>query len=238
MPYLILSNIVLAVAIIISVLFFYRTRRFYLIRHGETLMNKEHIRQGTEGSLSEKGKQQADDVGLYLKQFSIGKIISSTYVRAKETSEMIAKRVNAPIIDSALLVERRNPSEIIGKHTNDTEVNSIVDRIDYSYHNDDYRFSDEENFADLKERARICLTMLASQRTRETVVVTHHVFLKMLVAYSLYRENLSAADFTKLTFFNFSDNASITILELHPWKIFSKTKGWRVVSYNQQPNFR
>ncbi|MDO8593533.1 MAG: histidine phosphatase family protein, partial [bacterium] len=95
--------------------------------------------------------------------------------------------------------------------------------------------SDEENFIDLKKRARKCLNLLARQGARETVVVTHHVFLKMLVAYLLYRENLHAADFTKLSFFNVSDNAGITVCEFHPWKLFSPTRGWSVITYNEQP---
>jgi len=107
--------------------------------------------------------------------------------------------------------------------------------MDNAYHEDDYRFSDEENFMDLKKRARKCLNLLARQGAQETAVITHHVFLKILVAYLLYRERLHAADFAKLAFFNVSDNAGITICEFHPWKIFSTTLGWEVVSYNEQP---
>jgi broad specificity phosphatase PhoE len=62
--------------------------------------------------------------------------------------------------------------------------------MDLAYHEDDYRVLDEENFSDLKERARKCLSLFARQGARETVVVTHHVFLKMLVAYMLYRNKL------------------------------------------------
>ncbi len=214
-----------------------RPRRFYLIRHGETIQNAQHIRQGDEGGLSEKGKHQAEKVGRYLGRFHIKRIISSTYLRARETSEIINTYLKVPAIYSALFVERRNPSEIIGKGTNDPEVIRIVDKMDYAYHEDEYRFSDEENFIDLKERARKCLNMLARQRVLEleTAIVTHHVFLKMIVAYLLYRERLTAAEFAKLTFFNVSDNAGITVCEFHPWKLFSKTRGWEVVSYNEQP---
>jgi broad specificity phosphatase PhoE len=212
-----------------------RTRRFYFVRHGETLLNAQHIRQGSEGALSPKGRQQAEKVGGYLKRFPIERIISSTYPRAKETSDIINTHLKVSIIYSPLLAERRNPSEIIGKHRDEPDVVRIVDSMDLAYHEDDYRFSDEENFVDLKKRARTCLNLLARQGARETVVVTHHVFLKMLVAYLLYREHVHSADFVKLSFFNVSDNAGITVCEFHPWKLFSKTRGWEVVSYNEQP---
>lgn len=220
---------------IVAVVFLMRPRRFYFIRHGETLLNAEHIKQGAEGALSEKGRRQAEKVGEYLKRFPVGRIIASSYPRAQETAAIINKYLKVPIIYSPLFVERKNPSELVGKHTDDPEVKRIVDQMDLAYHEDEYRFSDEENFTDLKKRARACLNLLARQGARETAVITHHVFLKMLVAYLLYRERLHAADFTKLAFFNISDNAGITVCEFHPWKLFSKTRGWEVVSYNEQP---
>jgi len=213
-----------------------RTRRFYIVRHGETALNAEHVRQGSEGALSPRGRAQAEKVGAYLKHFPIKRIISSIYPRAKETSEIINAQLQVPVMYSALLAERRNPSEIIGKNTDDPEVVRIVDQMDLAYHDDEYRFSDEENFSDLKKRTRKCLSLLAHQGARETVVITHHVFLKMLVAYLLYRERLHAEDFVKLSFFNISDNAGITICEFHPWKFLSPTRGWEVVSYNEQPD--
>lgn len=36
----------------------------------------------------------------------------------------------------------------------------------------------------------------------------------MLVAYMLYRERLHSADFVKLSFFNYSDNAGITVVDI------------------------
>ena len=232
MPPLFFGLIALAV---IGVILLMRPRRFYFVRHGETVLNQQHIRQGEDGELSENGRHQAEKVGTYLKRFSIERIISSTYARAKETSEIINKHLKVYIIYSALLAERKNPKEIIGKRTDDPEVIRIVDQMDNAYHEDEYRFSDEENFTDLKRRSRKCLNLLALQGTNETVVVTHHVFLKMLIAYLLYREKLHSADFTKLSFFNYSDNAGITVCKFNPLNIFSQTRGWRVISYNDQP---
>jgi broad specificity phosphatase PhoE len=229
------ASIGIAVLAALGAALMLRPRRFYFVRHGETLLNAEHIRQGEAGALSEAGRRQAETVGRYLARFSIGRIITSTYPRARETAAIVNAHLHVPIIPSALLVERKNPSEIIGKHTGDSEVARIVDQMDLAYHLDEYRFSDEENFIDLKKRARTSLNLLARQGARETAVVTHHVFLKMLVAYMLYRERLTAADFAKLSFFNFSDNAGITVCEFRLWKLLSPTRGWKVVSYNEQP---
>lgn len=229
------TAVLAALTVLLAIVLIARPRRFYLVRHGETLLNAKHIRQGEEGALSQAGRRQAEAVGKYLARFPIRRILTSTYPRARETADILSKYMRARVIASPLFVERRNPSEIIGRNTRDPEVIRIVDQMDLAYHGDDYRFSDEENFADLKERARKCLRLLALQGARETAVVTHHVFLKMLLAYMLYRERLTAADFVKLSFFNISDNAGITVCEFRPWLFFSKTRGWRVISYNEQP---
>ncbi len=211
-----------------------RPRRFYFVRHGETLLNAQRIRQGEEGLLSPKGRAQAEKVGLYLKRFPIERIITSTYPRAGETAAILATELKVPVLASKLFAERKNPSEIIGKSTRDPEVIRIVDQMDLAYHADDYRFSDEESFLDIKMRAKKALALLSRQGARNTVIVTHHHFLKMLLAYMLYRENIHAGDFVKLSFFNISDNAGITVCEYHPWLTFSKTRGWKVISFNEK----
>ena len=208
--------------------------RFYFIRHGETLLNAAHIRQGEEGGLSPKGRAQAKATGKALEGLGIRRIIASSYPRAQETANIINEHLHVPVISSPLLGERRNPTEIIGKSTDDPEVARIIDLVDLSYHADDYRYSDEENFEDMKERARKCLALLASQGVRDTAVVTHHKFLKMLLAYMLYRERLHAADFAKLSFFNPADNAGITVADYHPLRFFSRTRGWELVGYNEK----
>jgi len=210
-------------------------KRFYFVRHGETVLNIKRIKQGAEGGLSELGKRQAETVGARLAPLGIQRILASTYERARETALIINEYLHVHVFYSLLLAERRNPSEIIGKSRDDPEVTRIIDRIDLAYHDDDYRFSDEENFVDLKKRAKKLLSLLSRQGARETCVVTHHAFLKMLLSYMLHRERLHAADYVKLSFFNFSDNGGISICEYHPWQFFSRTRGWKIVSYNEMP---
>ena len=223
--------VVVIIGIIIMLLM--RPQRFYFVRHGETLMNAAHIKQGAEGGLTESGKRQAALVGEILAPLRISAIISSPYERARETTAIINERLHAPITYSPLLVERRNASAVIGKRQNDPEVAHIVELIDLVYHEDDYRYADEENFQDLKNRARECLSYLARQGSPRTCIVTHHIFLKMLLSYMLFREELHNPAYVKLSFLNTSNNGGISICEYHPWRMFSRTRGWEVVSFNE-----
>ena len=212
-----------------------RPRRIYFVRHGQTAANALRIRQGEEGGLSEEGRAQAASAAEYLAQFPIRAMVASTYERSVETARIIQTRLAVPLSFSPLLVERRNPSEIVGKKDDDPAVMQIVDQIDRMYHEDDYRYSDEENFIELRDRARKSLDLLASQGAPHLVAVTHGIYLRMVIGYLLNRERLHAGDYAKLSFFNASDNAGITICEYNPAKRFSKTRGWRVIQYNITP---
>ncbi len=67
-----------------------RTRRLFLVRHGEAADNIEMRYLGTRDEpLTEKGMQQARQVAEALSRLSIGKIISSPLRRAADTAAQI-----------------------------------------------------------------------------------------------------------------------------------------------------
>jgi probable phosphoglycerate mutase len=204
----------------------------YFVRHGETILNAQNIRQGADGSLSEKGKLQAKDTARRFTRHK-GKpeaIISSPFQRTKETAEIIAKDLRMTVEYSNLLVERRNPSEIVGHKGEEKEVRHIINSIDESFHEDDLRYSDEENFVDLKKRAKKLLEYIINRPEKRIVMVTHGIFLKMVVAYMLLGEKLTASEYNKLSYFNPVANASMTIVSYQShW--FKKDE-WKVLIWN------
>lgn len=212
-----------------------RKRRFYFVRHGKSLLNAAHIRQSAAGGLSPEGREQARTTAMFLAQFPIQVIYASPYERTAETAAVIRDILKKPLRYSKLLVERRNPSEIIGKSADDPEVRKIVDRIDLSYHADSARYSDEENFTDLKRRARKCLRYLSRAPHSQVCVVTHGIFLRMLLAYMAYGPRLHANEYIKTSFFNPADNANIMVCDYRPWRLFARSRGWEIVTYNMRP---
>ncbi|MFA5095081.1 MAG: histidine phosphatase family protein [Candidatus Paceibacterota bacterium] len=208
------------------------TKLIYFVRHGETVLNAKNIRQGPDGSLTEKGRAQALATAMRFPKHK-GRpqiIISSPYQRTKETAEIIAKELNLKIKYSDLLMERKNPSEIIGHSGEEREVRAIIDRIDNSYHADDLRVSDEENFSDLKARAKKLLVYISRRRQKRIIMVTHKIFLKMVVSYMLYGDSLTASQYNNLSYFNPIDNASMAICSYtHHW--FKKNE-WKVIVWN------
>jgi len=208
------------------------TKLIYFVRHGETKLNAQNIRQGSEGSLTEKGREQALATAKRFPK-EIGRpqiIISSPYQRTKETAEIIAEELNMKVKYSDLLVEKRNPSQVIGHWGGEREVKQIIDRIDKSYHADDLRVSDEENFIDLKTRAKKLLAYIKGRRQKRIIMVTHAIFLKMVVSYMLYGDKLTASEYNNLSYFNPINNAGMAICSYtHHW--FKKDE-WKLIIWN------
>jgi broad specificity phosphatase PhoE len=187
----------------------------YFVRHGETINNAMHIKQGSKGPLSPKGKEQAYETA---KRFPTGKgrpdlIVASPYERTRETAEIIGKVLNMKVKYSDLLVERRNPSGIVGHEAGETEVRRVLDQMDKSYHPDDLR-----------------MAYIKSRRAKRIIMVTHSRFLKMVASYMEYGDELTASEYNTLSYFNPIDNASMCICSYtHHW--FKKDE-WKVLVWN------
>ena len=212
-----------------------RQKLIYFVRHGESELNRERIRQGREGNLSEKGRQQAHTIGLRFKTIPVDVIISSTYTRTMQTAEGIAAVIDKEIIPSELFIERRNPSEIVGKWADEAEVRKIVDLIDKSYHENNVRYSDEENFEDLRDRAAKAVEFLENRPEKNILVVTHSIFMVMLAAYIASREGLTAEEFVRRGAFNPIANTGITLASYDPRHTGGEGKGWKLLSWNDEP---
>jgi broad specificity phosphatase PhoE len=225
---------------------FWKTKEIYFVRHGQSANNAEHIRQGASGGLSEKGIRQSNFVGERFKNIPIDVILISPYERTIKTAEIINAHLHKPTEELDLLVERRNPSEIIGKDAESLEVKKIMDQIDRSYHDSNFRYSDEENFEDLKGRAKNLLSYLSSRKEEKIMCVSHRIFLKMVAAYIENGEALTSEQFVKLDFLNTADNGSVTFAKYSPYQAWKarwragfgrggdpkEQAGWRLLAWN------
>jgi len=224
---------------------------FYLVRHGETILNAEHKRQGSEGGLSVNGQEQVMGVAKILKDIEIQKIFCSPFERTRETLEIINKSLNLAedkIIFTPLLAERKNPTEIIGKGYDDPIVEKFIDTMDKSIHDADLRLTNEENFTDLRNRALETQKYLINEGENKNLCVTHGIFLKMFLATLLYGQNLSSEDYVKIEEYNSAHNAALTLISYDSLKNFfnkilfrnpytnPEYNPWKILAYNYSTN--
>jgi len=203
-------------------------KTIYLVRHGESEGNAGPTYQNDNTVLTEKGRQQAAFVAERTKKLPIEALIASTMVRAQQTAEIIASEVGLSIESSDLFVERRRPSEQIDQMKDDLAVIAAEAGIIASGSAPGMRYSDEENFDDLKARSRLALTLLENHPKDTLLVVSHGVFLRNLMAQAIFGDALTGPECGAILDTFTASNTGLSVLRYDP----TKTKPWSILTWN------
>lgn len=157
----------------------------YFVRHGETDCNRHHIHQSPGVPLSNRGREQSVTVAEYLRKVNPDYLITSDYTRALETARIMEPILGLTLKTSDLFQEVRRPAHLYGKsHFSLLAVwyafQSVLHRGDFYWH-----YHDAENFMDIRRRVKDALTCLKGLKEdhRSIVVVSHSIFLNLLIAY-------------------------------------------------------
>lgn len=155
----------------------------YCVRHAESLGNKhpETYYQMPEWKIpiTEEGKQQAENAGKNLSDIDIFHMISSPYVRARETATIIKKQIKtiySSYEESPLIIERAwgNLRDEVEQFKTREERNHLFDFY--------RRPTGGESFADVYQRAFIFLEYLKNNfKDGNIIIVSHGEFLKVLL---------------------------------------------------------
>jgi probable phosphoglycerate mutase len=201
----------------------------YLIRHGQSEGNLGVVRQGPETPLTELGITQAHIMAERCAQFPIEVLFSSTMKRAQNTAEIIGEKIGKERISSSLFMERNWPSVLIGKETKSPEVQKIRDELVANFSVPNYRYSDEENFTDLKVRAKKALEFIEAREEEHVAIVMHAYFMKVFAAYVVFGETLTA-DMCHAFIRGYTvENTGLSVLKKGE---FDTGSGWKVWVWN------
>jgi len=189
-------------------------RYIYFVRHGQSESNAEKILRGPETPLTEKGREQAKLLGERFKTIPVDIIITSTFPRAIETGEIVARETGRPIIENLdILVEYDHPPEVFGLPWNNEQRLHVNKQTAEKFLTGE-RFSTEETFEELLERAKKTITYLQSRSEEHILVVSHGKFIQFLVGFVCFGELLSPELFQKINQRLIASNTGITRMEV------------------------
>ena len=155
---------------------------FYLVRHGETVWNKEHRLQGwLDSPLTSEGILHAKKLGEQLKNVQFAAAFCSSSERAKETLSYLVFDKNLPIhIEDDL--REINLGKWQGMTIEDIRKH---DRFEYEVYTDypgQFIATHTESFGAVTERAMYVLKKIANQYPNEAIlIVSHGVTIKCIV---------------------------------------------------------
>lgn len=145
-----------------------------LIRHGETLWNRERRMQGQQDSpLSDTGMHQARRLGQRLADLSFSELYSSDLGRAYETARSVAEVTGHEIAVDTRLRERH--FGVFEGLTNDEIAFRFPAEFDhFKSRNPAYAVPGGESAQQFRDRCLIVLQEIAERHAGETVVVVTH----------------------------------------------------------------
>lgn len=188
------------------------TKLIYLIRHGESVANKQGIYQGqgVDTGLTVLGQKQALAAAKRLRKIKFKAIYASPLKRTKETAEIIARQFGLPILNDIRLLEI-NHGTWEGKNLDEftfeeTEVLKI-----WKNKPNLCQMPKGEHFNDVVKRVEKFFEKIKKQ-TGQFAIITHDVVLRIIIAKigGLAYENI-----WQLTL----DNCGLTTLTVNPDKI-------------------
>lgn len=148
--------------------------KIVLLRHGETIYNKEKRLQSPKDSLTEEGRNQIRALHDTLKQFNFSEIISSDEKRAIESAEILAK-LRGSIFKQLALIREKSSGDFSDK---------LVSEVDWSLVKGgflDKKIPHGENIQEVIIRALDFFKILNEYKQGdEILVVSHGTFLRVL----------------------------------------------------------
>lgn len=200
----------------------------YFVRHGESALNQDKKYQFEKTPLSTVGKSQAEKLAWQLTGIKFDLMMASPLFRAMQTAEILNKVHNCRIVKNNLLHEIRRPSIISGKAKDDPEAIAILKEVHDKYADPSWRHSDEETAYEIIERAHHVLADLTSIDAENVLVVTHRLFISVMVASMLFEEDISPVTLLRWLKFSDMDNAAVTLCQ------YTGKQQWKLISWNAQ----
>ena len=203
----------------------------YFVRHGSTNGNEAGEYQLPTVELSEKGVKQAQFMAKRFETILVETIFTSSMTRAAQTARIIAEHTGHTVTESPLFEEIKRPTIVRGRNREDAEVKSIMRVVKDTFANPDKRHSDEEDYFDLKKRAKEAMDFLSQRKEQNILVVTHGEFLKMMLALAIFGEEITPEIFDQVRRTFVPHNTGITIIQ-YDLSFTHHHSGWYVLGWN------
>jgi broad specificity phosphatase PhoE len=210
--------------------------RLHAVRHGESLAN-EADRAGRPrpedwDALSERGWEQARELGRRLQGHRLELIVASNMRRAQETAQGIAEELELDVETDPDLHELRQSDAFYasGPDFGDTATLNWMPAAAR-----DYAEPGAESFDAMVTRvARVQERMEQRAGDRRIVLVTHYGFLHFLLGRILFRDAFGPEHLIPLWFAGHA-NTGISVFERRPRLMDGMDfSGWGLMTWNDQ----
>jgi len=144
------------------------SKRIYIIRHCEAES------QSPEAKLTEEGLIQANILADFLSNIPIGRVISSPFLRAKQTIRPFAGNRNLKIEEDHRLSERLLSSK---------PLPDWLDKLETTFNDMDVKYEGGESSNEAMSRIVNVVEDISASHIKNTIIVTHGNLMSLLLNY-------------------------------------------------------
>ena len=187
--------------------------KLYMIRHGQSVANLEHLFSLPEVSLTEEGKRDAERAGRMLQGLTFDRVLVSPYLRARQTQEIAMPNAEAEVFDALHecdcgFLEGHSMPAMKEKYP------SLQEEI----RREDYTNYGGENYANMRRRVREIMDYVISTGAERVAAFSHAGLILTFFDEVMQREGKEGRNLRL-------NNGSISIFEYKDGK-------WWVVALN------
>lgn len=169
----------------------------YFVRHGETMANRRSCHQGPDEPLSDNGQGQAKNVSKTLASLKIDTLVCSSYVRARQTAEIIGEELDLPLIPTDTVVEFRRPNKLYGQRH--YSLGSFLYVWNLFWHQEDPEWNNDgaENLFQIRNRMESAKNFIEDLPGQRIAVVSHAIFMDMFKEMVCKERDMKLFEFAK-----------------------------------------
>lgn len=203
------------------------SKLIYFVRHAESDANVNPQARSLN-PLTENGLQQAQTVANRFKHIRIERLIQTSKMRSRQTAEAISAVLNIQAEENDLFIERVGEFEAMFEHKHLPHA-ELTEAMKKKLNKEHWDYSKQELFEDLLDRVKKATEYLENVPEERIAVVTHGAFLKVFIAYIMFKDALTEE--LAVTFMDHiaSSNTGITLC-----KSYTGTQRWRLLTWNDQ----
>lgn len=205
--------------------------KLYLVRHGQTNANKDHYVPGKEELLNHSGVLQAEVLAQRFSDIHLDAIITSDYIRARQTANPLAESRGLPIEEQSLMGEFFEPTSMTGLSYEHERVAVYRTERDSKLDTEpDWKHEDGESFSAFGKRIQAAKNHLENRSEEALLVVAHAFFIKAFVTGLIRCSYEPSSDWLQAMFMTKTTNTGITA--------FTVTDGtWKIDTVNDELHF-
>ena len=157
----------------------------FFIRHGETMSNKQKIRQGVQINdyLDTQGILQIQKISKIIESLDLDVLFTSYLLRSEETAALINKSLKEPIpIYHDFRLRERDFGSLSGKSYEEWDRILPNNREMEAIQNYDYRPFGGESVEDVRQRSvSAILDIISNHDKQNTGIITHNGVIRLLL---------------------------------------------------------